>query len=119
MSTLPDDLKPEDPLVLVSADRNKRAEPVTVTRVGRTYVYAAYDGHSEMPVQFHRDSGIAKENTGWKRQLVTPAQHEDTQERESLLAELREAGIEVQPNRQDQVSTAQLRGLHAVMNPEV
>lgn len=118
MSTLPDSLKPGDPLVLASDDRNKSAAPVTVTRVGRTYVYVAWEGQAEMHDQFHRVTGVAKENTGWRRYLLTPAQYEDRQERTTLLAELRDAGIEFRIGFADKSSTELLRELHAVMRKE-
>lgn len=115
LNGLPADLKKGDPLVLVTYSPGEPFEPVTVSRVGRSYVHIDL-GHAEVP--FHRTSGIEKDNVGYTRQLHTPQQHEELQERTHLLAELRAAGVEVVWSKLAQVSTEQLRGLLAVMRPD-
>lgn len=110
------DVKVGDPLFLVSAGRNERTESVTVSRIGRQYLYVARRGH-EMNTQFHRDTGVAKENVGWKRYLVTPERYEELKLRASLFDSLRAAGIEVKWEAQDSLTTDQLRQLLAVVQP--
>jgi hypothetical protein len=117
--SLPDNLQKGDPLVLVSADNNKEPRNVVVSRVGRAWVYVCREGETEETRdQFNRATGVSKENHGWARWLVTPEQHADMKEREQLLADLREAGVEIKHQLQDTVPLVKLRGLLAVMKGE-
>jgi hypothetical protein len=114
LNGLPADLKKGDPLVLVTYSPDEPFEQVTVARVGRSYVYIDL-GHAEG--QFHLPSGIARGNVGYTRQLHTPQQHAELQERKQLFAELRTAGVEIVWNRAAQVTTQQLRALLGVVRP--
>lgn len=117
---LPENLKKGDPLVLVSAGRNEKAENVSVARIGSKYVYVTVPGTEyENPDKFHRTTGASVVNIGWARTLVTPEQYSEMKERERLLAGLKEAGIEIRHNLRDVLPVGQLRVLLDVMQHEI
>jgi hypothetical protein len=108
-----------DPLVLVSEDRNASAEEVVVSRVGRAYVYVSRKGSTyEDDTQFDRITGAAKQNIGWARSLVTPAQYAEMTERKQLLADLKDAGVDIEHRQRDTVPLVKLRSLLAVMQAD-
>jgi len=113
---LPQNLEKYDPLVLVSGDNKREPQKVAVSRVGTRYVYVTPEGGGdELPSQFDRVTGVAKENIGWSRSLVTPEQYADMQERKHLLADLKAAGVDIEHRQRDTVPLAKLRGLLAAV----
>lgn len=109
-------LQKGEPLVLVSEDRNASAEEVVVSRIGLVYVYVTRKGAAyEDDTKFDRVTGAAKQNIGWARTLVTPAQYAEMKEREQLLADLKHAGVNIEHRHRDTVPLVKLRGLLAAM----
>lgn len=116
---LPQDLKKGDPLILVSEDRNARAENVVVSRIGRVYVYVTRAGSVyEDDTKFDRTTGVAQQNIGWSRSLVTLEQYRDMQERKQLLADLKDLGVDIEHRQRDRMALVKLRGLLAVMRDD-
>lgn len=80
-----------DPLVLVERDR--KPEDVTVSRIGRKYLYVKAPSGREMQGRFHIDNGHADQNSGWPRVLYTPDAYADHQVRKEMLEKLSMAGV--------------------------
>ncbi|MGW5267204.1 beta barrel domain-containing protein [Rhodococcus sp. NPDC003994] len=72
--------------VVISGGRRGSHE-TTIHRVGRKYVYANDHG---LEVQFHKNTGIETTTYGYKRELRTPAEHDEDVRRARMLRELRE-----------------------------
>ncbi|MCP9209635.1 hypothetical protein [Streptomyces cucumeris] len=107
-------VKVGDPLILVSGNRYRGDEPVTVSRVGRQYLYVAANGR-EKRERFDRKTGIENSNTGVRERLCTPEQYEEMDQRSALLANLRDAGIDVRHEARSGMTTETLKALLAVM----
>lgn len=115
MAALPN-VKVGDPLILATANRYREDEPVTVSRIGRKYLYVARDGR-ELTDRFYRDTGVEDSNYGGKQRLYTPDQYDEVKQRDALFRELYDAGIEVAFRVRDNLTTDQLRALLAVVQP--
>lgn len=115
MAGLPD-VKVGDNLVLVTGNRFRGDEPVTVSRVGTKYVYVTLHGH-ERRERFDRKTGVEEGNIGIRSRLITQKQYAEMEQRASLFEQLRQAGIDVRHEVRSEVTTDQLRALLAVMNP--
>lgn len=111
------DVKVGDPLILVTGNRYRGDENVTVARIGRQYLYVAANGR-EKRERFDRKTGIEDGNTGVRARLVTQEQYDESKQRASLLDRLRRAGIDVKHEVRSDVTTDQLRALLAVMKEE-
>ncbi|WP_420082645.1 hypothetical protein ACN6AT_37395 (plasmid) [Streptomyces sp. JL4002] len=108
------DVKVGDTLILVTSSRYRSNEPVTVARLGRTFLYVAEHG-SERRERYDRKTGIEDGQHGIKARLYTPEQYDELKQRESLFTSLLEAGIDVRyPVRAD-LSTDQLHSLLSIV----
>ncbi|GAA2199912.1 hypothetical protein [Streptomyces bangladeshensis] len=110
------DAKVGDHLILVTGSKYRSDEPVTVSRVGRKYLYVNLHGR-EYRARFLRDSGLEDSTYGAQERLYTPEQYDEMKQRKALFLSLREAGIEVQWKVRDDLTTDQLRALLAVIKP--
>lgn len=114
--TLPT-VKVGDELILVTRNRYRSDEPVTVARIGRKYLYVNRDDGREYSGRFTLDGGEDSQY-GAKDQLYTPAQYDELKQRTALFKELGEAGIEVAWKVRDSLTTDQLRALLAAVTPD-
>ncbi|MPY47185.1 beta barrel domain-containing protein [Streptomyces acidicola] len=105
-----------DNLVLVTGNRFRGDEPVTVSRVGRKYLYVSLHGY-ERRERFDRKTGAEEGNVGVRARLMTQKQYEEMNQRRSLFMELLAAGIDVKHEVRSEVTTDQLRALLAVIKP--
>lgn len=71
-----------DELILRSSRRSAR---VRVSRVGRKYLYVSRLDGGELRGKFHLDTGIEGSQYGSPSRLYTPAQWEDSEERDRLF----------------------------------
>lgn len=110
-------VKVGDKLVLVTGNRYRGDEPVTVARVGRKYLYVTLHGH-EYRTRFHRDTGTEDAKYSTRERLYTPEQYEEMNQRNSLFKQLREVGIDFRSSVSGSLTTGQLRDLLAVMRPD-
>lgn len=111
------DVKVGDTLILVTGNRYQGDGPVTVSRIGRVYLYVASNGR-EMRKRFYRETGIEDGIIGARACLYTPAHYDEMKQRSALLEQLRQAGIDVRHEARSDVTTGQLRALLAVMQPD-
>ncbi|MCG0061760.1 hypothetical protein L0F81_00400 [Streptomyces tricolor] len=109
------DVKVGDPLVLVTGNRFRGDEPVTVSRIGTKYLYVTLHGH-ERRERFDRKTGV-QEGNGVRARLMTQQQYDEMKQRASLFTELLAAGINVKHEVRPEVTTDQLRALLAVIKP--
>ncbi|PPS89418.1 beta barrel domain-containing protein [Streptomyces sp. MH60] len=117
-STFPS-VKVGDPLILVRSSRYRADERVTVSRVGRTWLYVKNDQGTEKNARFSKTTGLEDTGTGAKDALQTQEQYDEAAQRRTLFRDLREAGIEINKwSVQDDLTTEQLRQLLAVVKPE-
>ncbi|TGZ14734.1 hypothetical protein DV517_62170 [Streptomyces sp. S816] len=114
MSGLPT-VKVGDPLILVTNNRFLGDEPVTVARVGRTYLYVAGSDGCERRERYDRKTGIEDGQIGLKAHLLAQEQYDDRAQRATLFNQLYDAGIEVQFRVRGDLTTDQLRALLAVV----
>jgi hypothetical protein len=110
-------VKVGDPLILSTSNRYRSDEPVTVSRIGRKYLYVARQDGREVPNRYHRDTGYLDSSYTVSERLYTQEQYEETKQRASLFEKLRQAGIDVRHEVRSEVSTDQLRALLAVIAP--
>ncbi|WP_318205379.1 hypothetical protein [Streptomyces sp. SCL15-4] len=110
------DVKVGDPLILVTGNKYRSDEPVTVSRVGRKYVYVNLHGR-EYSQRFHRDTGAEDSQYGAREHLYTPEQYDEMKQRDALFMKLSAAGIDVKYQIRPEVTTDQLRALLAVVKP--
>ncbi|MFE2382195.1 beta barrel domain-containing protein [Streptomyces misionensis] len=115
MSGLPA-VKVGDPLILVTGNRYRGDEPVTVARIGRKYLYVTRQNGREYSGRFHLD-GTEDSQYSARERLYTPEQYEEEKQRANLFMELLAAGINVEHRVRPEVTTDQLRALLAVMRP--
>ncbi|MEU6214329.1 hypothetical protein ABZ891_31085 [Streptomyces sp. NPDC047023] len=108
------DVKVGDTLILAAGSPHRGDEPVTVARLGRTYLYVAEHG-SERRERYDRKTGIEDGQHGIKARLYTPEQYDELKQRESLFATLLEAGIDVRYAVRADLSTDQLRSILAIV----
>jgi hypothetical protein len=111
------DIKIGDTLILATNSRYRGDETVTVSRIGRAYIYVARDGQ-EIRDRFHRDTGIEDSNYGGKQRLYTPAQYDDVTQCEALYVRLRDAGIEVAYKVRGDLTADQLRAILTIVQPD-
>ncbi|SEC04095.1 hypothetical protein SAMN04490357_1030 [Streptomyces misionensis] len=107
-------VKVGDPLILVTGNKYQGDEPVTVSRVGRKYLYVSLHGH-ERQERFDRATGVEEGQRGIRARLLTQEQYDDRAQRDSLFTRLYDAGIEVAFRVRDDLTTDQLRSLLAVV----
>lgn len=113
-----DNLKVGDRLMLKTGDRYRADEPVTVTRIGRKYLYvAATSDGREKREHFNRASGVEVTRSGHPARLYTQEQYDDLAQRQSIFTALLGAGIEIQDRVRPSMSTDTLRALLAVVKP--
>lgn len=112
------DVRIGTPLILVTGNRYHGDEPVTVTRIGSKYLYAARPNGHELNMRFDRKTGIEDGNIGVRARLVTQEQYDDSKQRASLFEQLRQAGIDVKHEKRSDVTTGQLLDLLAVIAPD-
>lgn len=108
-----------DPLILVTGNRYKGDENVTVARIGRVYLYVARPDSRELNMRFDRKTGVEDGNIGVRARLVTQEQYDESKQRAALYEQLRTAGIEVKHEVRSDITTDQLRALLAVVTPTV
>ncbi|MDH3037944.1 hypothetical protein [Streptomyces sp. TRM75561] len=108
-------VKVGDPLILSTSNRYRSDEPVTVSRVGRKYLYVARQDGREVLNRYHRDTGYLVSSYSVSERLYTQEQYDEMKQRASLLEQLRQAGIDVRHEVRSGVTTEQLRALLAVM----
>lgn len=109
-------VKVGDPLILSTGSRYRGDEPVTVSRIGRKYLYVTRQDGREYSGRFHLDGTEDSKFVGRER-LHTPEQYEEMKQRTSLFEQLRQAGIDMRYEVRSEVTTDQLRALLAVMKP--
>ncbi|GHH30197.1 hypothetical protein [Streptomyces rubradiris] len=109
-------VKVGDPLILVTGNRFRGDEPVTVSRIGTRYLYVTLHGH-ERRERFDRKTGVEEGNRGIRARLMTQQQYDDMKQRAALFMELSAAGIDVKDEARPKVTTDQLRALLAVIKP--
>lgn len=107
-------VKAGDHLVLVTGNRFRGDEPVTVSRVGSKYLYVTLHGQ-ERRERYDRNTGIEEGQRGLRARLLTPEQYEERTHRASLFAALLAAGIEIRHDKRADMPTDKLRALLAVM----
>lgn len=110
-------VKAGDNLVLVTGNRFRGDEPVTVSRVGRQYLYISANG-KERRERYDRKTGVEVDQRGLQERLLTQAQYEEMTERKSLFMNLLAAGIDVRHEKRAEMSTGKLRALLAVVQDE-
>ncbi|MFI6210281.1 hypothetical protein ACIBAI_28600 [Streptomyces sp. NPDC051041] len=110
-------VKVGDNLVMVTGNRFRDDEPVTVSRVGSKYVYVTLHGQ-ERRERFDRKTGIEEGQRGLRARLLTPEQYEEKAQRQALFAQLLAAGIEVRHDKRAEMPTQKLRALLAVMTED-
>lgn len=108
------DVKVGDSLILVTGNRYRGDESVTVARIGRQYLYVATNGR-ERRERFDRKTGVEDGNTGVRARLVTQDQYDESKQRTSLFERLRLAGIEVRHEVRANMGTDQLRAILAIV----
>lgn len=106
-----------DELILCTGNRYRGDEPVTVSRIGRKFLYVARRGGSEYRSRFLLDSGLEDSQHGARERLYTQEQYDGVKLRTSLFEQLRQAGIDVRYEVRSTVTTQQLGALLAVMAP--
>lgn len=111
------DVKVGDNLIYVTSSKYRSGGPVTVSRIGRKYLYVTRDGR-ELSERFDRATGVEDSGYGAKGQLYTTERHEERTHRASLYEQLREAGIEFRHGVRSDLTADQLRRLLAVVTPE-
>jgi hypothetical protein len=111
------DVKVGDTLILVTGNHYRGDEPVTVSRIGRVYLYVTVGG-SERSERFDRHSGVEVGNVGVRARLYTAARYDEIKQRSALFEQLRQVGIDVRHEARSEVTTGQLRALLAVMQQE-
>lgn len=87
-------VEPGDNLILATGSRYRGDEPVTVSRVGRQYLYVTLHGR-EMRERFDRKTGAEDTKYGAGARLYTQEQYEEKKQRATLFEKLLSAGIEV------------------------
>lgn len=107
----------DDELILVTGNRYRGDEAVTVSRVGRQYIYVASNGR-EMRERFDRSTGVQDGTHGVRARLCTQAQYDESKQRVALFEKLREAGVDVRHEVRSGMSTSKLRGLLAVVEED-
>ncbi|MFE7899157.1 hypothetical protein ACFU3E_16840 [Streptomyces sp. NPDC057424] len=113
------DVKVGDRLILSSSNRYRGDEPVTVSRIGRKYLYVTRQDGREVPNRYLRGTGYLDSSYSVSERLYTQDQYDETKRRASLLEQLRQAGIDLRHEIRSEVTTDQLRALLAVMQPAV
>ncbi|MFH9089105.1 hypothetical protein [Streptomyces sp. NPDC017673] len=107
-------VKAGDNLVLVTGNRFRGDEPVTVSRVGSKYVYVTLHGQ-ECRERYDRKTGIEEASVVFGGRLLTPEQYEERTHRASLFAALLAAGVKIRHGKRADMPTDKLRALLAVM----
>ncbi|MBD3004792.1 hypothetical protein [Streptomyces sp. 5-10] len=107
-----------DPLILVGCNRLRGNQPVTVSRVGRSYIYVNDTDGSEMRRKFDRETGAEVDACGSPCRLYTQVQYDERKQRQELLDGLLAAGIKIDANRRSDISTDKLRALLDVMKAD-
>lgn len=111
------DVKVGDPLILSSSNRYRSDEPVTVSRIGRKYLYVTRQDGREVPNRYHRDTGYLDSSYTASERLYTQEQYDEMNQRRSLFMELLAAGVDVKHEVRPKLTTDQLRALLAVIKP--
>lgn len=104
-------VKVGDTLILLG---RRGVEQVTVSRIGRTYLYVALSGR-ERRERYDRHTGL-EDGTIARRQLYTPEEYDATRQRTALVKQLRDAGIEIRHEYRSELPTAKLQALLAVVS---
>jgi hypothetical protein len=107
-------VKVGDNLVLVTGNRFRGDEPVTVSRVGNKYLYVTLHG-VERRERYDRKTGVEVDQRGLRAHLLTQAQYEEQKTRDSLFMHLLAAGIDVRHDKRAGMSTDKLKALLAVV----
>ncbi|MEZ7005653.1 hypothetical protein [Streptomyces sp. AD55] len=107
------DVKVGDSLILATNNRYRGDQNVTVSRVGRQYLYVAVNGR-ELRERFHRATG-AEDTKYMGGHLYTQEQYEEQTLRASLFEKLRQTGLTFEHGVRSTLSTDKLRALLAVM----
>ncbi|MFJ5951362.1 hypothetical protein [Streptomyces noursei] len=110
-------VKVGDNLLWETGNPYRGDEPVTVSRVGRTWLYVTLHGR-ELRERFDRKTGLEEGQRAIRSRLLTQKQHEERAHRRSLLAKLRAAGLELKPSAGASMSTDKLRALLAVVQDD-
>lgn len=100
--------------MLVSGSRHAADRLVTVSRIGRKYLYVASDGR-ELRERYDAASGLQDSDRGVRAALYTLEQYDQMNQRTALYKDLREAGIEVRHEVRADMSTDTLRALLAAV----
>lgn len=102
---------PGDPLILVHAAPHLADENVTITRIGRVYLYVSRDGR-ELRRKYDRETGYEMSDATAVSSIVyTPEQFAEKEERAGLRDALAKRGVRID----SEVTTAKARALLAVM----
>jgi hypothetical protein len=109
-------VKVGDELLLVSGE-SKADIFVTVTRVGRVWLYVSRSSLTfEEHDPFRRTDGVQRSDYGYRSRLTTPEARAVELEHGRLVKELRDAGLELSIRRDRVLTTDQLNRLLAIMN---
>lgn len=77
--------------------RRYEMKPLTVTRVGRKWFYAAPEGASSRAErQFSLDTWYENSNFGWKAVALTVDEYAESQARAAAVERLRETGYRIE-----------------------
>lgn len=106
--------KPGDNLILITGNKFRGDGPVTVSRVGRQYLYVTKDGR-ELRERYDRTTGAEVDQRGTKGQLMTQDQYDDLKQRDALFHALTSAGLDIQHGDRPNLATATLRELLDVL----
>jgi hypothetical protein len=105
-------VRPGDTLILSGSWMRGRHENVTVTRVGRKYVYAKGCGRES---KYHMGTGVAADNNG-RTSLRTPEQVASDARRTALLLEIKEHGFRPVEFRADRITDRVLELVAAALH---
>lgn len=104
-------VKVGDTLILATANRYRDDEPVTVSRIGRKYLYVTRGNGYEYSARFHLADGTEDSQYGHRERLYTPERYDDIKQRAALVEALRVAGIDIRHGHRDQFTTRQLQAI--------
>jgi hypothetical protein len=100
------DAKVGDSLILTTSDRRRPDTAVTVTRIGRKYLYVSYGPSSrESRTAYHRATGSGNTAYGSADVLFTQAQYDERKRRAALFRDLHDRGVEVRFNARPDFTT--------------
>lgn len=102
-----------DKLMVTGLGRGSSEREVTVSRVGRDYLYVADAGGRELRQRFLRKTGTQDKYTGIPAQLYTVPEYWKRQARATASMRLLGAGVRIESDTLNRLTTDQL---HAILD---